>query len=200
MKKLKKSFLGILLGGFLITQTGCIAGPTIGLGMAATGNPYAAAGGVVVGILGVVYGGLLEFAGEVANDKSMQTLGYALDEKNPGRLDALNAIPMDASVAQKIDASLDSIATYNDELPQVIVTNDRIEKLIQKTFKDGLSADQREQMARSFGFSDANELASSLSSKTFNPLALQKFAASQGMSPESAKIYLKLRFGIQEEI
>jgi hypothetical protein len=181
--KMKKILTVSLVFSALLTQTGCIASMATGIGWL-----YAA--GVLVE-LGGEYGCQSKTCAQV-----VEVVSLVLDEKNPGRQDALNPLPLDASVARNLNTSVENLALYNDELADVLQANSYLEGQIAKLSSGKITDADLNQISARLGFSNGQDLTEVLKQEKLSTDQLGKFAQAQNVTPETARLYLKLRFGV----
>ena len=184
LAKFKKSLSVLILAGVLFTQTGCIAGLVTGMN--------------ALYISGIVVGLSAQFVCQT--EKCAKIFGYAsaiLDDKNPGRQDALNPLPIDSAIAQKLDVTVGHLAQYNEELSSVLKANDYLETQLAILSSGKMTGLDLHQASRDLGFSSGEELANILAQDALTTEQLAQFAQMQSLSAETAKLFLQLRFGIK---
>jgi len=181
---MKKALLTVAATALLLTQTGCIVG-------IATGTAWLPFASLMLFVEAMHFE-----SGSDANSILMLT-GMVLDEKNPGRVEALNVLPVDEQVAQNLHTNVEAIQIYNEELPQVHQANAIAEKAI-SAYSKGLDVAKLDRTSQDLGFSGKEELLQVLKKDKLDQEALNKFAQAQHLSPETARLYLKLRFNVRD--
>jgi hypothetical protein len=202
LKRFTRKFLGTaLLMTFLLTQTGCLASGFIG----ALGATWLNVGAGVT-VVGIGTGFWLDEShptskinGEVLMYVS-GVIGFALDEKNPGRNEALNPLPITQQTAMALHTDLAGLENYNYELVQINSANTILEAHLRKVADDKLSESGLQQAALDLGLSGAQELKAVLRQDKLSSADLEKFSNKNGLSHESARLFMKLRFGIDTAI
>lgn len=171
-KKLKL----VVLASLALSQTGCIVGFISGNGP-------------------LFWAGFITW--QLAHKGSdWEKMGFILDDKNPGRVEALNIIPLNNDSAKKFESTLDELATFNDELSLVHDTNKLIESNLKAYSEGKLSSSELESVSKTLGFSSSEEFKSALSKHELSASDLEKFAVSQKLSMSTARIYLQARLAI----
>lgn len=198
---LNRKLMAIALPGMLmLTQTGCLAS---GLGILGAAWMNIGSGIMLVG------GGTGWYLDEnkPTSKISGEWLMYGslaaalvLDEENPGRNESLNPLPITKKMAKSLSTDVESIEAYNYELGQVIAANSTIEAHLKSVSESKFSESEMQQAALDMGLKDGEELVSVIKSDKLSAGSLEKFAAKNNLTLESARIFLKLRFGIETAI
>jgi hypothetical protein len=192
MKKIKNFLVVLALVGVVSTQSGCLIG-------GAASNPGIVGAGSVLFWSGLIAENAFD-RGVLHPDQQYYAnwamyIGIVLDSKNPGRIDALNALPLDETVANKQSVSIEDLETYNDELNEVIVANSEIEALLQKSIsEEGLSQDEVMAMVNKLGLESFDELVEIMQADSLINNVLELFSNAFNLSPKTAELYLKLRW------
>ena len=188
-KESQKRFLRTaFLGAFLLTQSGCMVLVSGGAGLVPGIIAAALIGGGPVGTNAIT--GKQVFS-ETAVGVTMAMGAVLLDQKNPGRSDGLNVLPITDEVSKKYDVTSDDILTYNDELPKVIAVHQNIQNILKSVSENKASPESLTQAATSLGLKDGDDLKETLHGDKLSNEKLTAFASTQGLSETSAKIYLK---------
>lgn len=166
--------------------SGCIVGfPVMIGGFIAGGNPVMIGTGIALVGAGMTVGQKSASEGRIYMDKA--GLAILLDDKNPGRLEMLNPLPIFDGLARSLNVSLSDIEHYNDELEQIInIDNQFLETAKNKKW---------EQFAKKVGALSFDELKSILNQKELGQKELSRFAEASQLTEKTAAIYLKLRLG-----
>jgi hypothetical protein len=180
MKTFKKITMALILSAIVTLQSGCVVGLT------SEKRDYKK---VLKGLACIVGGLATEIHG-------MAGFGIYLDEENPGRSDSLNPIPLDEEVAAELGTSVSSLEAYNYELSRVLVTDDIIRGHLQRVLERELDEEGLTLAAKDLGFRDGDHLVEVIKGESVDRDSLTHFASSQGLSDETAKIYLQLRYDI----
>jgi len=192
------------------TQTGCIVGAAMG----PSGLPL-----WVVGSSAALLGTGLSLEGMHIGDSAMahngeilMFWGIILDEKNPGHVDHLNRIPLNQTLASKMNVSINDIKNYNSNLRGAVrdASNQLVGDLrgpvarIQKCLKsfgkyDLAQDDQIVALAYDYGFADAAELVKVFSGSKLPAEKLSSFANRLHLSEQDTRILLYTALGIVSE-
>jgi hypothetical protein len=131
-----------------------------------------------------------------------------LDEKNPGRMDAMNPLPKDDEFASKIGVSVDDISDYNDNLNQVQKVagelsqdiRSQVNRVKQFNHMDQITSDAEiNQVARKYGFENATTFVDALKGDHLQTQYVESFAKNVNLPTVQAKILLSYGFGIKTQ-
>lgn len=178
--RIKKCAIACSTALLSLIQTGCIVGNCQQDPTNAVCTTLGAAGTAMGGVAGIVTTALL-------------------DENNPGRVDALNTLPVDGSVAAGLGAELDDLATYNDELGGIMDTNAVLEQELKRYQQGKTTSAELDSVAKQTGFDDGQELVTVLQKRVLASDKIQRFADARGVSFQTARIYLMKRWSIRAE-
>ena len=193
---MKRSVVFVILSVLGLSQSGCVVG-------LATGNGLLAAYGA-----GLTTFGMLTSEDSLTlkiGDKNeglvgvamIENLGVLLDQKSPGSVPCLNALPVDSAYQKAAHASsLEELELYNQELPAVLDLDSQITSVLKTFAQTGISSPELDRQARSLGLSGKSELLSALSGSKLPRAHVQAVAEAQGLSESTLRIYLRARFGI----
>ena len=186
-----------------ISQTGCVAGTIcVPLWVAGTVTSYS--------------GGVLTLAGLKARSPNTAALGISLvfigailGEENSNHAEALNEIPRDHDLAQKISVTIDDITDYNDNLNKIQLVGQQLvedlKPLVKRLKKNEIdpkmvtSDSEINELARRYGFGSAAELMKTKGFKTLPQAYLESFAKATDLSVPHARIFLYHSFGIKTD-
>jgi hypothetical protein len=126
-------------------------------------------------------------------------IGLILDEKNPGRMAAVNELPIDDKVADALGVKPSDLEQYNHELNQVIRTNNQIEVYMKQAQDSGASGYDAilDSYATANGLGTGAELKEVMMKDSLSGEKLKAFASANSLSENTAKIFLKTRFSIK---
>ncbi len=202
--KTSNKLIQMALGStLLISQTGCIASlafpvaeaVNMPLFFAGTGSLFA--GGAIRTLTSgdgdpACMGCSSSHLGPMIGD-ILLAAGLILDQKNPGRTDELNPLPIAPAVAEKFGVTQSDLTQYNDELPQVLTAHQNIIGAIRtlSAHNTKISREDLNKVAVGLGFQDSADLETTLASDQLSSEKITAFANSQGLTPTTAKIYLK---------
>ena len=190
----KKFALGVALLSIACSQTGCIVGLF-------TGNAGMMWTGVGVNVAGSGIRAMAKDEGGENADSHLghffENIGFFLDQKNPGRVETMNALPVAKETASKLGVTMDDIAQYNDELNGVHKLNATIENTIKLTSEGKLSKEALDHSASELGFKNGAELKKVLAKNALGQAEIAKIANASGISNSTVSIFLQSRFGVK---
>ena len=170
-----------------LSQTGCIV---MEISSGADSDNFST-GPLIVGAGSVIAAAALQTAIGTVAAGALGIGGVILDQKNPGRSDVLNTIPVTEKNASKYNVTQADIISYNDELPKVLQTHQKLKNIVMGLQNNHSPEEDLNQVAVSLGLKDGKSLEEAINSNKLSVENLQAFAISQGISESTAKIYLK---------
>ena len=170
-----------------MSQTGCFCAMNAENQNSSSDETTEYAVGAMIGLVG----GALTSSVQPVVGGVMMAAGVVLDQKNPGRVDTLNMLPLTESLAKKYGVTVNDIEAYNDELSSVIRTHQNIQSTLTLVKEKQGTETSLNDAAISLGLKDGHELVEVLKADKLSEKSLENFAQAQSISKTSAKIYLQ---------
>lgn len=185
----KKFFRNLLIGGLVITlESGCLV--SIPFSDPMDDSPLIA----IPGTAGFITGIALTAAGVPAGPIVLG-ISVLLDENNPGKITALNPLPISSEVSSKLGVTNEDIEIYNDSIDSEV-------KNLETYFSNTAAAIKNnttnvDVLAKENGFENRNEMINFFKQDKISNSQIEKLAQIHNVSSNVMKIYLQTRLSIK---